>query len=212
MVGVFTLVALVCAGYLGWEFVGTNLVARHHQRQALSELVTAWDRKAPSVTSRGVAVDGILRIPRFGPAYAVPLVEGTGSENLEIGVGHVLGSARPGAIGNVVLAGHRVTHGEPFRALPSLRVGDDVIVETLTSGFVYRVVAGASGTLRVPDTASWVVASAPRAPANTRHDVPTGARLITLITCAELFHTSDRLVVFGELVRTYPRVHPHPEA
>ena len=33
---------------------------------------------------------------------------------------------------------------------------------------------------------------------------PTEA-LITLTTCAELFHTSDRLVAFGHLVRTNPK-------
>jgi sortase A len=33
---------------------------------------------------------------------------------------------------------------------------------------------------------------------------PTEA-LITLTTCAELFHTSDRLVAFGHLVRTEPK-------
>lgn len=140
------------------------------------------------------------------------MVEGTGPRSLELGVGHLIGSARPGAIGNLVLAGHRVTHGEPFRALPSLRAGDEVIVETLTSGYVYRVASGPSASARVTDTSSWVLASSPRDPARPSADPVHGRRLITLITCAELFHTADRLVVFGELVRTYPRVPPHPEA
>jgi sortase A len=30
-------------------------------------------------------------------------------------------------------------------------------------------------------------------------------RLLTLVTCAELFHTDDRLVVFGHLVDERPR-------
>jgi sortase A len=187
------------------------VLARHHQREAISALLRSWDTNAPSVTRDGIAVDGIVRIPRFGPTYAVPIAEGTGSRSLEIGVGHVPGSARPGAVGNLVLAGHRVTHGEPFHSLPSLELGDEVIIETLTSGYVYRVVSGASASLRVPDTSTWVLASAPSDPARPGV-APAGRRLITLITCAELFHTSDRLVVFGELVRTYPRVRPHPEA
>ena len=211
-IGAFASVALVCAGYLGWEFIGTNVVARQHQHRAISALLGAWDRKAPSVTADGVAVDAIIRIPRFGPGYSVPVVEGTSSRSLGMGVGHVIGSARPGAPGNVVLAGHRVTHGEPFRSLPSLRSGDEVIIETLTTGYVYRVASGASASRRVPDTSSWVLASSPQDPTRVHISRPGARRLITLITCAELFHTSDRLVVFGELVRTYPRVLPHPEA
>jgi sortase A len=32
-----------------------------------------------------------------------------------------------------------------------------------------------------------------------------GQRLLTLTTCAELFHTDDRMVAFGHLVETEPR-------
>ena len=207
-----TVIAVVCAGYLTWEFVGTNLVARAQQRHALSALVTAWGRQAPSTTTRGVAVDGVLRIPRFGAGYAVPLVEGTGAQSLAVGVGHVVGSAHPGDIGNLVLAGHRVTHGEPFRRLSTLQFGDEVVVETLDSGYVYRITSGTGGTIRLPDSASWVLASSPRNPDRAGSGPSSSQRLITLLTCAELFHTSDRFVVFGELVRTYPRIQAHPEA
>lgn len=199
-------------GYLTWEFLGTNLVARAHQRHAIAALVAAWEQSAPSTTTGGLAVDGILRIPRFGPAYAVPLVEGAGAPSLALGVGHVVGTAHPGDTGNVVLAGHRVTHGEPFRRLPSLQLGDDIVIETLTSRYVYRVTSGAGGSVRLPDDSSWILASSPRRPDGTSVGSPHSAtRLITLLTCAELFHTSDRFVVFGELVRTDPRVQSHPD-
>lgn len=205
-------IAVACGGYLTWEFVGTNLLAREQQRQALATLVAAWDQQTPSTTTHGIAVDGILRVPRFGVAYAVPLVEGTGSGSLALGVGHVVGSAHPGEPGNFVVAGHRVTHGEPFRRLPALQIGDEVVVETLTTDYIYRVVRGGRGSLRLPDTASWVVAPSPRNPDRAGASPPQGRHLITLLTCAELFHTSDRFVVFGELIRTRPHSNAHPEA
>ncbi|BBH15870.1 hypothetical protein Back2_01570 [Nocardioides baekrokdamisoli] len=112
----------------------------------------------------------------------------------------------------MVLAGHRVTHGEPFRDLQRLQIGDEIVIETLTSGYIYRVTSGSGGSLRVADSASWVLAPSPRNPDRGGISPPHSTRLITLLTCAELFHTSDRFVIFGELVRTYLRVHPHPEA
>ncbi len=32
-----------------------------------------------------------------------------------------------------------------------------------------------------------------------------GQRLITLTTCSELFHTDNRMIAFGHLVRTDPK-------
>ena len=32
-----------------------------------------------------------------------------------------------------------------------------------------------------------------------------GQRLITLTTCSELFHTDDRMISFGHLVKTEPK-------
>ena len=207
-VGVLGAVALSCAAYLAWEFIGTNWRSHAEQRDAITALTSAWGRHTPSTTRAGIAIDGILRIPRFGSAYEVPLVEGTGRDNLALGVGHVVGTAGPGEIGNLALAGHRVTHGEPFRQLPRLHTGDEVIVETATRTFVYRVDVEA---LRVRDDATWVLAAAPRNPIRAGAGPPHSRRLITLVTCAELFHTDDRLVVFGALIRSYPRVPGHSD-
>ena len=204
--------ALLCAGYLGWEFYGTTWLAKEQQRTALASLTSAWTRQAPSVTRHGVAVDGILRIPRFGSTYAVPLVEGTDPRSLALGVGHMVDSAHPGEPGNVVLAGHRITHGEPFRRLPDLQPGDEVVIDTIGFSYTYRVIGDGRSRLRVRDDAAWVLAASPADPARAGAIAPAGTGLITLLTCAELFHTTDRLVIFGELVRSAPRVSAHPEA
>jgi len=48
---------------------------------------------------------------------------------------------------------------------------------------------------------TWVVAPIPRTPTRTAYDLRQ-ARLITLTTCSELFHTDNRMIAFGHLVAT----------
>ena len=71
-----------------------------------------------------VGADGafaIVRIPRFGADYARPVIEGTGRDVLALGVGHYVGTAGPGEVGNFALAGHRTTYGRPFHDIDRLR-------------------------------------------------------------------------------------------
>ena len=58
----------------------------------------------------------------------------------------------------------------------------------------------------MPFTASWVLDARPRNPDAGGVEPPdgVGGRLLTLITCAELFHTDQRLVAFGHLVSSTP--------
>ena len=65
-----------------------------------------------------------LVMPTLGEDVRV--VEGVDLGALSQGVGHWPGTAEPGQTGNMVIAGHRTTHGAPFRRLDELRVGDDV--------------------------------------------------------------------------------------
>ena len=96
----------------------------------------------------------MLRIPRLG--LTVPVAEGVGKAAvLNRGyVGHYPHSAQPGGRGNVALAGHRNTHGEPFRHLDRLRPGDTVRVETRSALYTYAVAAPCRG----PRPATGVIA------------------------------------------------------
>jgi sortase A len=158
---------------------------------------------------RGTAV-GLVRLPRFGSAYEVPLIEGVRGGDLSRGIGHFPG-AGPGQIGNFALAGYMVTHGEPFRLLPDLVPGDKVIVETSDAVYTY-VLDTKPQDLVVPFTQAWVIDPVPVAP---KGDAPPGMPkfdsttptepIITLTTSSELFHTDDRLVAFGHLSATTPK-------
>ena len=49
------------------------------------------------------------------------------------------GTQWPGQLGNFAVAGHRVTAGNPFWSLPSLKDGDLVYIQTRLNNFTYRV-------------------------------------------------------------------------
>ena len=80
------------------------------------------------------------------------MYEGITLTTLDHGPGHWPGTAMPGKFGNVVIAGHRVSHDKPFRNLDKLEVGDDVIMTTATADSTTRSPAPRSST---PD-ALWI--------------------------------------------------------
>jgi sortase A len=45
----------------------------------------------------------------------------------------------PGKLGNVVVAGHRTSHGKVFRSVDQLVPGDEVVLTTADGRFVYVV-------------------------------------------------------------------------
>jgi sortase A len=119
-----------------------------------------------------------LRVPRLEVSAIV--LEGATGGSLAFGPGHLAGSARPGAPGNAVVAGHRDTH---FAFLRELRTGDVLLVEP-PSGPVRRYEVTAAVVVDERDTS-------PLAPS----DEP----VLTLITCFPFDATvpggSERYVV-----------------
>lgn len=203
--------ALIAAGvavfaWIGWEYVGSNWVAERRHAAIVGDLEQGWSEGQSSVAVDAGTADAIVRIPRFGADYAVPVLEGTSDAVLASGFGHFADTAGPGEVGNYALAAHRVTHGQPLRDMPDLEVDDRVVVETATTTYVYRLVT-AGDALTVPFTATWVLAPLPTNPEAGGVQPPQdpGESLLTLTTCSELFHTDDRLVAFGELVSSSPR-------
>ena len=55
----------------------------------------------------------------------------------------------------------------------------------------------------VPFTGVWVLDPLPKnpEPAGSQPAQGRGQRLITLTTCSEIFHTDDRMIAFGHLVK-----------
>lgn len=192
--------------YVGWQYLGTNWVSERRHGEIREELTRGWDSGQDHVDVDEGTADAVVRIPRFGDDYAVPVLEGTSDEVLAAGYGHFTGTADPGEVGNYALAAHRVTHGQPLAEMPDLEVGDEVIVETADTIYTYRLVTSGDA-LTVPFTAGWVLDPLPENPDPGGVDpgLRPGARVLTLTTCSELFHTDDRLVAFGTLVSRIAR-------
>ncbi|MET0837775.1 MAG: class E sortase [Marmoricola sp.] len=206
-------VALVVAGvlvlgYVGWQVWGTTWVAKREQREITGSLEQQWTeggaRLQPEYVPRGEA-SALVRIPAFGQEYVVPVLEGTSATILTKGYGHFTKSADPGEVGNYALAAHRVTHGEPLRRMPELRPGDEVVVETVDTTYTYRLDTDPR-ELVIPFTGTWVLGAVPKNPdGGTQPAQRQGQRLITLTTCSEIFHTDDRMIAFGHLVKAEPK-------
>jgi sortase A len=209
-VGVVLIVAAaVMLGYAGWQFFGSNAVAHRKQQQLIEQTRRAWAQDSgTSIKGKGRQLHGaeaLIRIPRFGKDYLMPVQRGVGDRVLGEGLGHFWQSAGPGQIGNFALAGHRVTHGQPLRDMPELRPGDRVVVETRYRTYTYRIDTDPN-RLIVPFTAIWVITPLPTNPqqGGVQPAQRAGQRLITLTTCSELFHTDNRMIAFGHLVDSRP--------
>ncbi len=198
-------------GYVAWQFWGTNWVSHRAQERIVTDVRRDWDEPATGASRDAVrvpegAATALVRIPRFGDDYVMPVLEGTSDDVLAAGFGHFADTAGPGEKGNYALAAHRVTHGEPLRRMPDLQAGDEVIIETRTTTYTYELTSGGDD-LVVPFTAGWVVDPLPTNPeeGGVQPAQEPGQRLITLTTCSEIFHTDNRMVAFGVLKDRQPR-------
>jgi sortase A len=194
---------IVVLGFLAYMYWGTALRASAAQHAFARELASQWGgtSELAALTGPGQLALGqpfaLLRIPQLGPSWQFAVIQGTGPAQLALAPGHLPGTALPGKLGNFVVAGHRVTAGNPFWRLPSLHAGSLVIVVTINASYEYKV----TGRPR------WVPASdtAATAPVPYRPGERAQLRMITLITCDPPWTGTSRVVVTGVLVRELPR-------
>jgi sortase A len=119
---------------------------------------------------------GRIQIPAIG--VDKQMLEGVSLTTLDVAPGHWPGTAMPGQLGNVVVAGHRVSHDHPFRNLDKLVAGDQVIFTTTAGTFTYLV---DSIEIVKPD-AVWIVDQ-------------SRAHTATLFACHPPHSTKERIVV-----------------
>ncbi|USQ88538.1 class E sortase [Streptomyces phaeoluteigriseus] len=144
----------------------------------------------------------VLVIPRLG--VRAPVAEGTSKRKvLDNGyVGHYAHTQQPGQEGNFALAGHRNTHGEPFRHLDRLKRRDTVVVETADATYTYAVDVVLAQT-SPSDTG--VIRPVPRSLTVPGHGYDDPGHYLTLTTCTPAYTSRYRLVVWGKLVEVRGR-------
>jgi sortase A len=194
----FITAGLVLLLFCVYQLVWTNVEAGRNQNQVTKSLEQRWaDPQGQLGTQLNLtAADfgkgfAFLHIPRLGKKFTVPVVEGVRKPDLAKGVGHYPKTAGPGEVGNFAIAGHRATHGEPFRNLNRMRKGDKVVVETRDTWFTYIV----DRTLIVNPTDVWVIEPVPG-----KKDATPTQKLLTLTTCNPRWASTQRLIIFTHLL------------
>ncbi len=124
----------------------------------------------------------VLTVPRLH--LHAPLFEGTTDLTLDRGLGRILGTARPGEVGNIGIAGHRDGF---FRPLKDIQVGDTIDIETASGIAAYSV-----KHLEIVD------------PSDIEVLRPSSGSTLTLVTCYPFYfvgHAPKRFIVEASLVR-----------
>lgn len=146
----------------------------------------------------------IMYVPRCGFTWNKPVLEGTETSTLKKGLGHYANTAQLGREGNFAVAGHRHTHGDPFKDFPRLGRGDAVVLTDGTTWFTYRIDRDPYKT--VP-TDIEVIDPVPRISGYTRP-----GRHLTLTPCEPEWGRSHRLIVWAHPASTQPVEAGKPEA
>jgi len=166
---------------LAWQEPVSAFLADQEQAQLKKEL----DHPPPRLIARkplpGDAI-GEIQMPTIDKsAY---MVEGTDTDDLRKGPGHYPETPMPGERGTVAIAGHRTTHGAPFRNVDKLERGDRIVLQLPYGSFIYRV----ERTQIVEPTALWVTKR-------------VGYDRLVLSACHPLYSAAQRLIVFARFVR-----------
>jgi sortase A len=202
---------LVVLLFVVYELKVTNLYTGREQSALADEVEREWAAlPAPSPGGPGEAPREVplgkgfakIYLPDLGD-YEKVVVEGTSVADLKRGPGHYRGTALPGEVGNVAIAGHRTTYGAPFHDLDELVPGDAIVLETRTAWFTYAL----RSKRVVPPSAVEVTFPVP----GRRGARPT-ERLLTLTTCHPKFSARSRLVLQAVLTEALPKSEGSPAA
>lgn len=138
----------------------------------------AWYKPAAPHYRPGERI-GEIEVPRLKLRVAV--YEGDDAAVLDLGAGHIPGTALPGSDGNIGIAAHR---DKFFRALRFIKPHDEVVLQTDNGVERFYV----DGTTIVKPTETQVLMPAPH-------------RDLTLVTCYPFFHVGSaprRFIVHAE--------------
>ena len=147
-------VGLVIALFLAWQLWWTSIAAKSKADEVATTFTTGQvvsphvegtrhTEDPPPFTPVGYGETiGMLIVPAW---YGVtnnnmPILEGTGADVLDqAAAGHYTTTQQVGEVGNFAIAGHRRTNGNSFRRIDLLESGDEIIVSTADTWYVYTV-------------------------------------------------------------------------
>ncbi|MFJ6884426.1 class E sortase [Streptomyces californicus] len=196
--------------FVTYQLWWTNVRAEQIAGKETNRIQDEWansDRTAGAFEAgQGFA---IMHIPKLD--VVAPIAEGINKEKvLDRGlIGHYgegkLKTAMPSdKKGNFAVAGHRNTHGEPFRYINKLKPGDPIVVETRDAYYTYEMAS------ILPQTSPSNVSVIEPVPVGSGFKEP--GRYLTLTTCTPEFTSTYRMIVWGKMVDERPRSEGKPDA
>lgn len=196
--------------FLGWQLWLNDIIVGGQQDKSSTDLAKSWiateptppvGAPSPSATPNygdpivpaaqpDAKPFAVMYVPRFGSDYVRTIAEGVGTDSvLDKGIiGHYPKSQMPGEVGNFAVAAHRTTHGAPFHLIATLRVGDNIYIQTADGYFTY----GFRGLEYVRPTAISVIDPVPQNP-----NVKPTDRIMTLTSCNPMFSASERIIGYA---------------
>ncbi|MGV9884751.1 class E sortase [Streptomyces sp. NPDC003006] len=200
---VFITVGVLMLLFVTYQLWWTNIRAQQQADGAAHDLQEDWakGKGKPDAFEPGQGF-ALLHIPKLD--VVVPVAEGIDKQKvLDRGmVGHYNEGATKTAMpdaekGNFAVAGHRNTHGEPFRYINRLEPGDPIVVETQDKYFVYKMAS------ILPQTSPGNISVIGPVPPGSGFTKP--GRYITLTTCTPEFTSKYRMIVWGKMAEERPR-------
>lgn len=195
--------------FVAWELWWTNVEADAKQSQAiqgfakdfagpLAPAAPAAPTGPPDYGKPVVAqapehggMIGIMYIPRFGPDYSRPIIEGTGSDILDtLGLGHYGTTSMPGAPGNFAVAGHRQTHGAVLDNIHLLVPGDKIYVQTKDGYYTYVF---RNNQIVLPSRTDVLL------PVPTQPGATPSESYLTMTSCNPRFGAEERIIAYSLL-------------
>ncbi|MGP3773096.1 class E sortase [Streptomyces sp. SDT5-1] len=207
---IFISIGVLMLLFVTYQLWWSNIRAHDIAGSARHSLEDDWanGKRKPGAFEPGQGF-AILYIPKLD--VVVPIAEGISKPQvLDKGmVGHYDKDSIPTAMpsakqGNFAVAGHRNTHGEPFRFINRLQPGDPIVVETQDTYYVYKMAS------ILPQTPPSNTAVLNPIPAGSGFTKP--GRYITLTTCTPEFTSTYRMIVWGKMVEERPRSKGKPDA
>ncbi|MDO4242772.1 MAG: class E sortase [Actinomyces sp.] len=182
------IVALFLVWQLWWTGIDATAKADVHASAFEQTQVDSPQIEGPKYTDNPPAFTpvgygetiGMLIVPAW---YGVtnnnmPVLEGTGNDVLDqAAAGHYRETQQVGELGNFAVAGHRRTNGNSFLRVDRLEEGDEVIIATKDTWYVYVV----TGHEIVEPTDVDVIAPVPGDPSAAPIE-----RMLTMTTCHSL--------------------------
>ncbi|MFE1575176.1 class E sortase [Streptomyces fradiae] len=209
---VFITFGVVMLLFVAYQLWWTNVQAGMEVDKAKNRIAEDWAKggtdRTPGVFEAGEGF-AIIHIPKLD--VVVPVAEGIDKEKvLDKGMaGHYAEGALKTAMpsdkqGNFAVAGHRNTHGEPFRYINRLKPGDPIVVETREAYYTYEMAS--------------ILPQTPPSNVSVLKPIPDGSgftepgRYLTLTTCTPEFTSTYRMIVWGKMVEERPRSKGVPDA